>query len=173
MDDLPHYVITSKERWDSQAKPLRIGHAGFGIKAKYKDKEFETDQALRDISPVFVEDKVRKRMIGSVNIKEWYDQGNQSQPGCNTMTGTRQIGAVYARQRHTSVSAETLSRIWNMGLETAQQTLRVTIQNGLRTAIHPITRRFRADHLRLHRKLLNTTFYMDTMFSRVQLLQGN
>jgi hypothetical protein len=60
-----------------------------------------------------------------------------------------QAGAVYARHRHTIVSAETLSKMWNIGLETAQRTLRVTTQNGLRTAVHPITRRYRVDRLHL------------------------
>ena len=107
-------------------------------------------------------------MIGSVRIREWYETEGQL-----SENETRQFGALYARQRHTSVSAETLSRLWNVGLETAQKTLRVTTQNGIRTAVHPITRRYRVDNLHLHRKRLNTTFYTDTMFSRVLSLRGN
>lgn len=34
-------------------------------------------------------------------------------------------------------------------------------------------RRYRVDHLHLHRKRLNTTFYTDTLFSKVTSLRGN
>ena len=63
--------------------------------------------------------------------------------------------------RHSIVSTENLSRIWNIGLETAQQTLRVTTQHGVRSAIHPLNCRYRVDQLHFHCHQLNSTFYAD------------
>jgi hypothetical protein len=50
----------------------------------------------------------------------------------------------------------------------------VTIQKGVRTAIHPLHRRYRVDHLHLNRRQLNGDWYWDTLvFSKVTSLQGN
>ena len=75
--------------------------------------------------------------------------------------------------RHSSISPENLSKKWMIGLESARRTLRVTTQQGIRTAINPITRRYRVDNLALHRHRLNTRFYTDTLFSRTTSLAGN
>ena len=75
--------------------------------------------------------------------------------------------------RHSSVSPENLSKKWMIGLESARRTLRVTTQQGIRTAINPITRRYRVDNLALHRHRLNTRFYTDTLFSQTTSLAGN
>ena len=70
-----------------------------------------------------------------------------------------------------AITPENLSKVWRIGLDTAKKTLRVTTQRGVRTAVHPITRRYRVDHLALHRNRLNDEFYTDTLFSRVKSLE--
>ena len=75
--------------------------------------------------------------------------------------------------RHSGVSAETLSRKWKIGLDTARNTIQVTTQQGIRTAVAPITRRYRVDNLALHRNRLQTRFHMDTLFSKTTSLSGN
>ena len=77
-----------------------------------------------------------------------------------------------ASSRHSGVSPESLSRKWNIGLGTARTTLRVTTQQGVRTAIAPIMRRYRVDNLALHRNRLNTRIYTDTLFSKTLSLAG-
>jgi hypothetical protein len=61
---------------------------------------------------------------------------------------------VGAKERHYQVSAETVARKFRCDLETAQRTLKTTTQRGVRHAMHPIHRRYRVDHLNLHRQLL-------------------
>lgn len=124
-----------------------------------------------DMSPVFDEHEFRKRIINSVVIRERYEL--ETQTPCSASSKPKMIGALAAQHRHTKVSAEALSRMWNVGLETAQRTLRATTQDGVRTALHPITRRYRVDHIHLHRNRLNSTFYTDTLFSKVTSLRGN
>lgn len=65
-----------------------------------------------------------------------------------------------------------VAKKFRCGLETAQRTLKTTTQRGVRHAIHPLHRRYRVDHLNLHRKRLHDTFYMDTLFSKVKSLGG-
>ena len=67
-----------------------------------------------------------------------------------------QVAFVGAKERHSQVSAETVARKFRCGLETAQRTLKTTTQRGVRHAIHPLHRRYRVDHLNLHRKRFMT-----------------
>ena len=199
LDNLPHFVITSREKWDPHRNPLRIPSKHIGNVNTHLSN-YETDRVLWDVSPTLNEGFLRNSMICSVNIMDWYESENRNtgthrnihtesktnritesksnritEPATHRITesNTNRIGALYAQHRHTVINAETLSRMWNVGLQTAQKTLRATTQLGVRTAVHPITRRYRVDHLHLHRKRLNATFYTDTLFSKVQSLRGN
>ena len=82
------------------------------------------------------------------------------------------VAFVGAKDRHSQVSTETVARKFRCGLETAQRTLKTTTQRGIRHAIHPLHRRYRVDHLNLHRRRLHHVFYMDTLFSKVKSLSG-
>ncbi|KAI2494571.1 hypothetical protein MHU86_19941 [Fragilaria crotonensis] len=82
------------------------------------------------------------------------------------------ISFIGSKDRHSRVNAETVARRFRCGIETAQKTLKTTTQRGVRYAIHPLHRRYRVDHLNLHRRRLADTFYMDTLFSKVKSLNG-
>jgi hypothetical protein len=58
-------------------------------------------------------------------------------------------------------------------LEMAKATLDVSMQHGVRTAVHPMSRRLRVDHLHLHRPRLKGTWYLDTLIAKVKSLLGN
>ena len=84
------------------------------------------------------------------------------------------VSTLHPTKRPSDVTPENFSRIWNIGLETAQRTLRITTQFGTRSAIHPITRCYHVDHLHYNRRrLLNTIFYTDGLQSCVVSLRGN
>ena len=85
----------------------------------------------------------------------------------------RRESGVETKGRKPQVTPEELSRKWNIGLETAKNTLRVTTQKGIRQSIHPVTRRVRVDHLHLHRQRLRGTWFVDTMKAKVTSLRGN
>ena len=91
-----------------------------------------------------------------------------------TGTGSAVIGATFSSERHSSVTFENLSSKWNIGLETAKRILQVTTQQGVRTAVHPLHRRYWVDHLlHLNRRRLNGDWFTDTLFSKVISMQGN
>jgi hypothetical protein len=87
-----------------------------------------------------------ERLISAVNIATVYrddvDQWNDE----------RKASSVISNDRHSKATPEELARKWNIGLQTAKDTIRVTTQRGIRTAIHPMVRRVRVDHLDLHRQ---------------------
>ena len=60
-----------------------------------------------------------------------------------------------------------------MGLDTAHDTLKVTTQQGIRQAVHPITRRYQTDTMSLKVCCLEATVFMDTGFiNQISLAQN-
>ena len=171
--DIPHLVITADEPWDPQTVQLRTtprnlpwDHS-FHPEKRYEIRNirklttghgplraFETthiqsdsDRTLQTVDGSFVEKTFIQRIIQSVRVEP--------------------------ETRHQEQSADNLARTLNIGLETAHRTMEMTTQQGIRTAIHPIHRRYRVDHLHLHRRRLPGLWYTDTLFSKVKSLQGN
>ena len=86
---------------------------------------------------------------------------------CCEDINAQQVSGVVTNERHSKVTPEELSRKWNIGLQAAKDTLAATTQRGIRTAVHPMTRRVRVDHLDLHRPQLCGMWFVDTMLSKV------
>ena len=82
-----------------------------------------------------------QRLIGSVNIATSFREDTDA------LEDKRRVADVITKERHSRVGPEELARKWNVGLETAKSTLEATTQYGIRTAVHPMTRRVRVDHL--------------------------
>ena len=111
------------------------------------------------ISSTFDERTFCKRLISSVNIASTYRND--------------EVKSINSNDRHSQIGPEELARKWNVGIQTAKDTLEVTTQHGVRTSVQPMTRRLRVDHLHLHRPLLRGTWFADTLMSRVQSIRGN
>ena len=144
---MPHQVITREEEWD----PKRV--------------------QLREISNVQEEPAVVCElerclsMVSSCYVEEDYQ---------NASTRAVRIGRMdTSNSRHSKVTPQDLSRTLRIGLDTATKTLRATTQRGVHTALHPITRRYRVDHLAFNRKRLGGNFYTDGLKSSVTSLDGN
>jgi len=88
-------------------------------------------------------------------------------------TEKRKESGIITTDRHSKVGPEELSRKWNISLQTVKDTLEVTMQHGVWTAVHPMSRRLRVDHLHLHRQRLQGTWFLDTLIAKVKLLIGN
>ena len=80
---------------------------------------------------------------------------------------------ITTQERHHEVTPELLARKWGCGLLTVRQTLKHTTQLGVRSAIDPLTRRYRTDILQLHYRRLVARFFTETMFSKKKSLMGN
>ena len=51
------------------------------------------------------------------------------------------MSAIRSKTRYSIVSPEELSRTWRVGINRARETLKATTQRGVRTAVHPVTRK--------------------------------
>jgi PAS domain-containing protein len=75
-------------------------------------------------------------------------------------------------ERHLQTSAEVLADRFAIGLQRAKDTIRATHQRSTRSAILPISRRYRADR-RFAVKRLSGKFATDTLWAKCKSLNGN
>ena len=109
----------------------------------------ETDAMLSLISEeVYDAQNFCKRLISSVNIAMAY------RDDLDAWEEHRKVSSVISNDRHSRVTPEEVARKWNIGLETAKNTLRVTMQHGICMVVHPMMRHLCVDHLHLHRHCL-------------------
>ena len=92
----------------------------------------------------------------------------------NVKVAKTRIGyATITNDRHHGVSAELLAQKWGIGLEKAKATLMCATQKAIRSAIMPLTRRYRTDMMSQRLRRLSTTWYTDTLFAKEKSLLGN
>lgn len=75
-------------------------------------------------------------------------------------------------ERHMKLDALMLADLWGIGLKRAKMTLEATTQMGTRSAILPLSRRYRADKV-YSLKTLKGKFATDTLHAEKQSLHGN
>jgi hypothetical protein len=157
MDNCQYLTLTDDEDWNPTETDL-TDHIPKEINALVRQDGLimvaESDQILIDISPIYSHRMMTNRVMQSVRV----------------------VSQVASKTRHSKVTPEHLARAWNIGLDRAKETLRVTTQKGIRYAIHPIHRRYRVDHLLhlgLQARRIVKQFYVDHMQSRIKSLSQN
>ena len=80
--------------------------------------------------------------------------------------------AFQSTDRHTDISPEDLSERWGISIPTAIKTLKKTTQKFLRSAVLPLSRRYRVDRV-FSRKTLAGDWSTDTMDARCKSREGN
>jgi Reverse transcriptase (RNA-dependent DNA polymerase) len=88
-------------------------------------------------------------------------------------TQGRAIQALATTEQKSVLTKEALAKRWGIGLPTADRTLRVTTQRGIRTFLRPTDRRLSTSLPHLSYSVINRTLYSDTMFAKVKSLHGN
>ena len=86
---------------------------------------------------------------------------------------TRTEFTTITENRHHGVSPELLAQKWGVDVDKISNTLKRTTQNSIRSAILPLTRRYRTDFISQLLRRLNTTWYTDTLFSKQKSIIGN
>ena len=86
----------------------------------------------------------------------------------------RLIQSALSNRRHHGTDPNLLSHKWGIGLKKAKDTLSKTTQLNIRSALLPLTRRYRTDLLSQRLKRLSARFYTDTAFSKIgNSIRGN
>jgi len=84
----------------------------------------------------------------------------------------KEIPTFQSKGRHTDTSPEDLSQRWHISVAQAAKTLQRTTQKFLRSAVLPLSRRYRSDRMFDH-KTLAGRWSTDTMDGRIKSLDGN
>eukprot|EP00980_Cylindrotheca_fusiformis_P019422 scaffold6696_cov78-Cylindrotheca_fusiformis.AAC.1 len=147
-ENCKHIILTSDERWDPSSDHLQHNNGGLDMEQSrirvLQAYHMESDILLGSCSAIYEAKEFETRINSSVNI-----------------------GKIGTGRRKEVVNAEELARKFKIGLETAKKTLLATTQNGLRSAVHPIVRRYKTDLVRgLEAKRTPGNWYTDTFFSK-------
>ncbi len=157
LDHCPHIHLTCDSKWNPQTVRLAATRS---VEAEAMDDGGGVEPGLAEISSVFCS----KSLAEGLNSQRALNSTQVDIPAARTFV---------SNNRHSSVSNENLSERWNIGLQQAKQTLKVTTQRGVRSAIMPLSRRYRTDHMYQERKLRNQKFYTDTLFGKYKSLTDN
>ena len=122
-----------------------------------KDVLFDLTSAQRRIASMST---INEEMI---TRDERIDPGTSDAPEPNTFQSSG---------RHSDVSPQELSNRWGISLNAAMATMRKTTQRFLRSAILPLSRRYRTDMM-FERKTLRGQWSTDTMDGKYKSIDGN
>ena len=133
------------------------------------DYPCETDMVLNSICPTLVWSSMNKRLIASVKVDA---PSNIARKAMATKSLEIRESEVLSKTRHSVITAEHIARTFNIGLDKAKKTLEVTTQKGIHTAIAPLFRRYRTDHISLHLDHLRSQWYVDWMPAKTKSITG-
>jgi hypothetical protein len=153
LENSPHIHLTLDTEWNLHTMRLASTQS-----AEAETEFCDTEPGLLQISSVYC----------------WREMAE-------VMSNQRTISAVdvearktfISKDRHPAISSEQLSERWNIRLNQARQTLKVTTQRGVRSAILPLSRRYRTGRMFNQKKLRNQKFYTDTLFGRCKSITNN
>ena len=136
-----------------------------------KDTIFDLTKIMKVLSTMRVSSARPKSHIMSKNKNE---QEALVRPSIlqDKNTDVQELHTFQSSSRHSDVSAHDLSERWFIGLNQATKTLQKTTQNLLRSAVLPLSRRYRADRM-FRRKTLNGKWSTDTLDGHCVSLDGN
>lgn len=130
---------------------------------------YEYDIAMASMAAGHCSQPMLRRLIENVNIQNLPNDTVIAPAGNPTLN--EYGNGTLTKDRHHAVTPELIARKWGCGLNTAKNTLKATTQLGVRSAIGPLTRRYRTDLLQLHYRRLNTTFFTDTFFHERKIIE--
>ena len=170
MDSCHKILLSDPESWD----PANVVFNISTIVTKNNIRVMsEYDIAMQSISSGYQREDMYKSLINSVDVKFPTVVASVEKLNPAEKPMINEYGkSSFTTQRHNKISPEMISKKWGCGLDTARNTLTGTTQLGVRSAIGPLTRRYRTDILQLHYRRLNTSFYTDTMFMKCPSLKG-
>ena len=165
----PHIVLSSHAQWDPREvqfpKPVHHVEEGQsmheigGVKIV---QQFDLSSDVHDRTLI-------TKLITDRLISEVRTTGEEESPEPDDVPVPRTFAT---GNRHSDVSAQELSERWFIGLAQAQETIKVTTQNCIRSALLPNSRRYKADRI-FEKPLLRGDFYTDTLDGRCKSLDGN
>ena len=187
LEILPHVILTDGDsEWDPHGVKMNenrpygemqiqeISVQRENEKRRCVAVECESDLCLGSISGLLVDNTRYERLVklvSSMPVKK-STTSYKSDDKC-AHKAKRRTKRVTATARHSNITPERIAMVMNVSLEKAKNMMRVTTQKGIRTAVHPIHRRYRVDHLNLHSEKLKGQWYVDWIKAKYKSLDQN
>ena len=178
LQEYPHVVLTSDQLWDPQViqfpstshtevqelEGRNISVVGHDLRRETVDTEFgDVYHAPIKIFDIKVFNaRIMSSSVVDIKISEGPLAEDQIMPTRTFLSSAR----------HTNTTPEDLSEIWNISIEQAKMTLDATTQNHVRSAIMPLSRRYRTDRMFEPKRLLGT-MASDTMDPKCKSIHGD
>ena len=173
-----HIDLNNKDLWEPSSVQLRIcstntakeeiipvqcqvNQVTADVQYSYNDLS-KSECILHEIEPSLVSLSELQSELQEYRSQEYKDFPDDI-PARRTFT---------SNERHKKLDAMALSEKWGIGLKRAEATLLCTTQRGTRSAILPLSRRYRADRM-YNLKRLDSKFATDTFFSDIKSLNQN
>jgi len=166
LDTCPHIHLTSESEWNPQTVRLASSRSVEAEANTYDTGSEDVEPGLSQISCVYSFTAMAE------SLHEIYD-ANSERSISATLTDLPGHKTFISKERHSAVTPEQLSERWNIGLAQSKQTLLVTTQRGVRSAILPLSRRYRTDRMYNQRKLRGQRFYTDTLIGKYKSVTNN
>ena len=129
--------------------------------------EYKSDLVLGSMSGSFVANDMYERLVSTVKIsRKPKQQALKLLPHKKRLV----IRKMVANTRYSVITSEHVARMMHIGLDKAKSLLKVTMQKGVRTAVHPIHRRYRMGHIDLNRDRLRGKWYVDWIPAKRKLI---
>ena len=186
-DDLrkyPHIELSSPHSWDPKRvkfpKCVRTLGEMLGDHSRQLSELHQHQITMNNQSEhesIFSLDYIQRKISSLTQIKPANKESPakllQRDPSIDPgKTDAQELYTFQSSARHTDVSPQQLSERWGVSLTTASKTLKKTTQKFLRSAILPLSRRYRTDRV-FTRKTLSGDWSTDTMDGRCKSLDGN
>ena len=170
LKECPHIILSSPHPWNPHS--VRFQPSSMTLEDVMNNaRNVSTTRSRSTVDEVHGEDEVlfdltstQRRIAGMKLIRDdKIDVGTTDVPNTNTF---------HSSNRHSDISPEALSERWCISLKAATNTLKKTTQRFLRSAVLPLSRRYRTDMM-FERKTLRGQWSTDTMDGRCKSLDGN
>ena len=105
------------------------------------------DSTISSISSTLCEDTITAILVSSLNIHDI--KAAHKPTTTDKCLPTSDIVAI-THDRHNKLTPKYLAQKWNIGLNTAKKTIKVTTQLGVRLALVPLNKRYCTDMMQQH-----------------------
>ena len=174
LDECKHVHLTSANQWTpssvqfpdaqwsiNEDRMTRVASVG-----TYNDHDDIDDGSVE--GEIFNLNTINQRFVASVRVENI----SSAKLSAVEVSGPTTPNTFVSQRRRSDVSAQSLADRWQIGLEQAKLTLKYTTQRLVRSALLPLSRRYKADRIySLHR--LQGEWFTDTVEGRVKSKDGN
>ena len=173
--------MTSVKQWNPNEVQLNETNATFTYPdvTKFEDGSYEyldpslDESMIHEIEPSIVNIKewmILKIKVTSANMKQLVKLASIDASSMGTDVLDRRT--FVSRDKNSQVTEDILAERFRISLKTARAILAATLQNGTRSAILSLSRKYKADR-QYNLKRLDGKFSTDTFYSKVRSLIGN